>query len=106
VTRKLQLRRQARADLSEIWAYTAERWSADQADKYLGRVDEIFTLLCSNPDIAPLREEYTPAVRVYPYLSHVLIFVADDAFVEVIRVAHARSNWPQTLRTSAVPDQS
>jgi toxin ParE1/3/4 len=106
VTRKLTLRRQARKDLSEIWIYTADKWSADQADTYLRRIGDIFALLCSNPRIARLHEQYTPAVRIQPYLSHVVIFVADDESVEIIRIAHARSDWRRSVDALAGPDPS
>lgn len=32
----------ARADLDGIWDYTAERWNADQADRYIRQLAEAF----------------------------------------------------------------
>lgn len=93
MTRRLKLRRGARADLGEIWAFTSKRWSPSQADIYLNGLDDTLSLLCDQPEIAPLIGKLTPAVRIYRYRSHLVIFSVDDAVVEVIRVVHGRSNW-------------
>jgi toxin ParE1/3/4 len=89
----LKLRRGARADLSEIWAFTAKRWSAAQADHYLIGLDGMFSMLCANPEVALTYGKFTPPVRMFRYRSHLVIFTADDSSVEVIRVVHGRSNW-------------
>ena len=97
MTRRLKLRRQARVDLSEIWAFTAKQWSAAQADQYLNGLDDILSLLGATPEISRLHVNYTPPVRVYRYRSHLVIFTADDSVLEVIRVVHGRSNWVELL---------
>lgn len=91
--RRLKVRRGARVDLSEIWAFTSQRWSAAQADQYLNDLNDMLGLLCANPEIAQKYGKFTPPVRIYRYRSHLVIFIADDSLLEVIRVVHGRSNW-------------
>ena len=95
--RRLKLRKQARVDLSEIWAFSAKQWSAAQADQYLTGLDDILSLLCVNPEISRLQDNYTPSVRVHRYRSHLVIFTADHTLLEVIRVVHGRSNWVELV---------
>ena len=95
--RRLKLRKQARADLSEIWAFSAKQWSAAQADQYLTGLDDILSLLCVNPEISRLQDNYTPSVRVHRYRSHLVIFTADHTLLEVIRIVHSRSDWQAAL---------
>jgi toxin ParE1/3/4 len=102
--RTLRLRRQAKADLQDIWLYGAERWSVTQADLYLRRLERTFELLCAYPEIARLHDEFTPSARVYPVLSHVLIFLVEDDVLDLVRVAHARSDWQAMLGGPAIPD--
>jgi toxin ParE1/3/4 len=93
VTRQLILFPAAESDLSDIWEYTAERWSLKQARTYASGMTDLLLLLCDQPEIAPLFGSLTLPVRVHRYRSHLVIFTADDTLVEVIRVVHGRSNW-------------
>ena len=97
MTRRLVILPAAQADLSEIWDYTAERWSLDQARTYASGMTDVLFLLCDQPDIAPLFGAFTPPVRIQRFGSHLVIFTADDTSVEVIRVVHGRSNWAAAL---------
>lgn len=90
--------RKAKADLDDIWDYTRQRWSRDQANAYLAGLRSAVDLLAEQPHIARLRQEFSPAVRVHPYRSHLVIFEADEAEVRVIRVMHGRSDWEVAVR--------
>jgi toxin ParE1/3/4 len=93
----LNLSPKAKSDLSDIWDFTTERWSLLQARVYVSGLTDVMVLLCDQPEIAPLFSNLTSPVRIYRYRSHVMIFTADDALLEVIRVVHARSNWSALL---------
>ena len=97
MTRKLTLLPAAEADISDIWDYTAERWSLTQAQTYASGMTDLLFLLCDQPEIAPLIGKLTPPVRIYGYRARLVIFTADDSMVEVIRVVHSRSNWVELV---------
>lgn len=93
MTRRLTLRPQAEADLAAIWDHTAARWSVAQAERYLAGLGDTLALLAAHPEIARLHNTFTPPARLFPYRSHLVIFTADEAVLEVIRVVHMRSDW-------------
>ncbi len=97
MTRRLTFRPQAEADLTGIWDFTAGRWSTEQAERYFTGLNQTLALLCAHPEIARLRTEFTPPVRLHPYRSHLVIFTADEEVLEVIRVVHMRSDWAAVL---------
>ena len=92
MTRQLVLLPAAASDLSDIWDYTVKRWLLKQARVYASGMTKLLNLLCDQPDIAPMFDKLNVPVRIYRYQSHLVIFTADDAVLEVIRVVHGRSN--------------
>lgn len=88
-----RLTRAAQADLEGIWDFTAHRWSADQADRYVGGLFEAFETIAGEPGLMRERTEYDPPVRIYPCKAHVVIYRVEDDTVTVIRVRHGREDW-------------
>ena len=93
MNRRLILSQRARADIDEIWEFSAAHWTPAQADRYLTGLDDIMHLLCQEPGLARLRHEFHPPVRMHPYKSHVIMYRSDVATMDVIRILHARSDW-------------
>lgn len=87
----------AKVDLAEIWFFGAERWGIAQADRYQDSLFDAFDLLADNPDLARLRGEVDPPVRVHPHRVHLIFFDALDDGIEIVRVLHARRNWRVVL---------
>ncbi|MFN3605677.1 MAG: type II toxin-antitoxin system RelE/ParE family toxin [Cypionkella sp.] len=99
MSRVLQLTPLSQGDLTAIWNYGVQIWSIAQAETYLHGMQRVFDLLCAQPDIARLRAEFNPAIRLYSYQSHIIIYVADDTVLQVIRVLHMRANWADVLNS-------
>lgn len=89
----IRLRPRAQADLDDIWAHTVDTWSLAQAEAYLFGIGAIFDLLAEFPEIARLRAEFAPPVRIYPYREHLVIYLVDDDGLDVLRVVHRRQDW-------------
>ena len=87
------LRPAAQSDLEAIWDYTAETWSASQAETYTRKLFSAFDRLAANPDLARDRTEYTPPVRIYRAEQHVIIYHVVGDHIEIIRVRHGREDW-------------
>lgn len=86
----------AEADLEEIWRYTFERWSAEQADRY------VLDLIAAFEDLATGRKTGRPVDIRAGYLkqvagSHVIYFRRVDACVDVIRILHGRMDVNRRL---------
>ncbi|GFE67265.1 type II toxin-antitoxin system RelE/ParE family toxin [Litoreibacter roseus] len=99
MTRKIFLRPEAEVDLASVWEYTVETWSRAQAERYLHDIGEVFLTLANFPELARLRPEFDPPVRIHTFRKHVIIYVFDDTTIEVIRVVHGRTNWAVYLAT-------
>ena len=91
--KKLKLTPAAQRDLNGIWDYTAEVWSASQAEKYLAGIEARFTAVCVSPYVARERFEFDPPIRIHRYRSHLIIYLVRQDIVSVVRVLHARQNW-------------
>ena len=87
----------AEDDLENIYAFTASRWSLDQAERYANALIGMFETLAANPQIARERSVVTPPVRVHPHGSHVIVYRIDDVGVVILRVVHASRDWPSLL---------
>jgi len=82
----------AEQDIEGIWNDGAERWGVDQADRYFDGMVNLFDLLSEQPEIARLRDEFSPPVRIHPYGSHIVVFEIVETGIAIIRVLHNRRN--------------
>ena len=82
----------AEQDLADIWIYGADRWGVNQADNYFDALVNLFDLLSEQPEIARLRDEFSPPVRIHPYGSHVVVYDTVGTGIAIIRVLHNRRN--------------
>ena len=80
----------AEHDIAEIWTDGADRWGVVQADRYFDGLVDLFDLLSEQPEIARLRKEFRPPVRIHIYGSHLVVFVTDGQKISIIRVLHQR----------------
>jgi len=88
-----RLSSRAEADLAEIWVYSAEQWSIEQADRYVDALVGRFDWLCDNPSLWRPGPDITGGLYSYPHQSHVIYFRPNrDApeVVEIVRVLHGR----------------
>lgn len=87
----------ANEDLINIWIFTYENWGADQADLYLDRMEEKIFSLAENPKKYRLRQQFTPAVRICPHESHIIIYIDDSDSIDIIRVLHDSMDTEQHI---------
>jgi toxin ParE1/3/4 len=87
----------AEADLEDIWLYTAETWSPDQADTYIDSLVRTIETLVAMPTIARERDEFDPPVRIHPAAEHLIIYRVEEALLLVIRILGGRQNWRAML---------
>lgn len=84
----------AEADLEEIWLYTFNRWSLEQADSYQATLVKAFEGLVSGVKVgrpAEIRRGYFK----YPVGSHMVFYRSSDEFIDIIRVLHQRMDVNQ-----------
>ena len=78
----------AEQDLIEIWLYTFHEWGEKQADKYLDDLDAAIKLLAEQPLIARKRTELDPPVRMHHHGHHLIVYMALDDGISIVRVLH------------------
>jgi toxin ParE1/3/4 len=79
---------QAEQDLLDIWLYTFNEWGEQQADDYLGQLDTAIQLLAEQPLMCRERFELVPPVRIHRHAHHLVVYLALDDGINVIRVLH------------------
>jgi toxin ParE1/3/4 len=87
----------AKADINGIWDYTAETWSAAQANTYIRGLVKSLEMLVTFPEMASERQETIPPVRVHRHQSHLIIYRIEADHIAVIRILHYRRYWPALL---------
>jgi toxin ParE1/3/4 len=85
---------EAEEDIIAIFLSGAEEFGVSQAEHYHSELEKIFDLLSAYPQMAPIREELTPSVRVHPHASYIILYtVSESNDVFIIRVRHAHEDW-------------
>jgi len=87
----------AALDLEQIWVYTFENWSLEQADRYLHQIIEEIEYIANNPEVGKdfsyIRKNY----KRTKVKSH-FIFYRTTKIVEIIRVLHEKMDIENRLK--------
>ena len=78
----------AREDLDAIAAYTIEKWGINRLESYLGSLLESFERLSANPSLGRERPDIHPGYRSFPAGSHIVFYVEDGNFINIIGIPH------------------
>jgi len=84
-------------DLDGILDCTLLKFGAAQADKYVTQLKTHLTMLAENPFLASEREEFSPAVRIFPSGGHLIVYEKKEDHILVLRIAHSKMNLNQNL---------
>jgi toxin ParE1/3/4 len=90
---------QASEDIENIWLYTFENWSLEQADRYVNLIFDEIEYLVDNPnsgkDFNHIRNNY----RCSKVKSHIIFYRLTDKQnnIEIIRVLHQRMDIENRL---------
>ena len=96
---KYKLSLLASHDLENIWLYTFENWSIEQADRYLNLIMDEIEYIALKPDsgfdFSSVRKGYYRS-RVK---SHIIFYRIDQKMdtVEIIRILHQRMDLESRL---------
>lgn len=94
----VRLSPKALEDLEEIWRYTAETWSIEQADRYVDELSHVFDILAAMPTMARERVEFVPPVRIHVHQNHLIIYTAGNDHINVLRLLGGKQDWRAILR--------
>ena len=84
-------------DLEEIWHYTVEKWSLDQADHYYNLIFDEIHFICKNTIAGKSMEHIRKGYRASKVKSHFIFYRIQNNTVEVIRILHERMDVENRL---------
>ena len=85
------LSRKAVSDIEEIWLYTLEKWSLEQADRYYNLIFDEIEYISKNSNAGKSIEHIRNGYRVTKVKSHLIFYrMSDKGIIEVIRILHER----------------
>ena len=85
-------------DINNIWIYTAENWSVEQADRYYNLIMDEIEYIVRNFDMARDFGKIRKSYRYSKVKSHLIFFKKDSTNeIEVVRVLHERMDIESRL---------
>jgi toxin ParE1/3/4 len=88
---KVILRQEAINDLNDIWEYTFEKWSENQADKYYAMLKLACKEIGKNPELGKEYNDINKNLLGLKSGKHILFYqrITEDE-IEIIRILHER----------------
>ena len=89
---KYKISQEANLDIENIWIYTIEKWSIEQADRYFNLIIDEIEYLAENPKSG---EDYSKVRKGYfrsRIKSHFIFYKINrkNEDIEIIRILHQR----------------
>ena len=94
-----RISQKAISDLDEIWDYTFNVWSEEQADRYYTQLYEAIIALASMPDYLGRKfESIKPGLWGYGVGRHIFFYHKEaDGLVWVDRILHEKMDYTRHL---------
>lgn len=76
-------------DLSDIWVYTFNKWSKEQADRYYSLIYSEIEFISANFKIGKPADYIKIGYRSSIIKSHIIFYKkAEDGIIEIVRILH------------------
>ena len=83
------LTKKAVEDLTEIWNYTFDTWSEQQADVYYKLLIKACSVVAKNPKLGKYYNEIYPNLMGKKASKHIIFYlVQENKSIEVVRILH------------------
>lgn len=93
-----RISKQAIEDLNTIWAYTLQKWSKEQADRYYNLIIEEIEFVADNFMTGKSAEQTRKNYRVSKMKSHLIFYRRiNNGIVEIVRILHQRMDIKRYL---------
>jgi len=98
--KKLKYRISAKAveDLEQIWEYTFEKWSADQADRYYNLIIDEIEFIANDQASGKSMDHVREGYRASIVKSHIIFFRKTYDITEIIRILHQKMDVESNLK--------
>jgi len=96
---KYQLTNKAVDDLSNIWNYTYELWSENQADKYYYELLSDCQILAQKQHLGKNYDQINKEIFGYPSGQHLIFYrIINATEIEITRILHARMDLKNRIQ--------
>ena len=97
--KKVLLSSKAIEDLDEIWHFTCQNWSINQANTYYPGLIHLFNTLLAHPELGRDAGEIRRDYRSIVFNAHVVFYrVKPSEGIEIMRVLHQSMNIERLLK--------
>jgi toxin ParE1/3/4 len=88
---KYKISEQAINDLNDIWIYTFQKWSKEQADRYYDLIIGEIEFIADNFMIGKSAQQTRKNYRYSKIKSHLIFYrKTENGIVEIVRILHQR----------------
>lgn len=95
----LKVSEKAQKDLINIWEYTFQKWSVEQADRYFNILVHGMNEICKNPDLGKSYEYIRKDYFGYNQKSHIIFYrIINNETIEIIRILHQKMDLHNRIR--------
>ena len=95
---EFKLTNKAVEDLSQIWDYTFEVWSENQADKYYKMLISNCQEISENPMLGKNYEGITQSLFGFKTNRHIIFYrTFNENYVEITRILHERMDLKKRI---------
>ncbi len=94
-----RISKKAIEDLENIWLYTFNNWSKEQADRYHNLIISEISFISNNYNLSRDMSDVCSGYRVTKVKSHLIFFKrGNDEVVEIIRILHQSMDIDKRLK--------
>jgi toxin ParE1/3/4 len=96
---KYRLTNKAVADLIQIWNYTFDKWSENQADRYYNMLLDNFDGLAMNPNLGKDYDVVTDELLGFNAGRHIIFYHRiEESEIEIVRILHEQMDLKTRLK--------
>jgi len=95
---KFKLTNKAVEDLANIWEYTFEKWSEQQADYYYESLILNCEEISNNPNIGKSYDGITQNLLGISVNRHIIFYrIIEEEYIEITRILHGRMDLKKRI---------
>ena len=95
---KISFRQKANEDLNNIWNYTYENWSENQADKYYATIKFTCKEIGENPELGKIYNGVSQNLLAIKIEKHIIFYTSvSENEIEIVRILHERMDLKNRL---------
>lgn len=96
---KYRFTNEAVRDLEEIWSYTKQKWSLEQADRYYNLIIDEIEFVSSNPLLGRSIDHIKEGYRSTKVKSHLVFYKQhEDNTILIVRILHQNMDCEKRMK--------